>query len=370
MYSYEYTPSLCQMKKNFKSHRPILHSPSNGILNNERPRQIYNNSRAMEPTPMGPPHVIQVVDRIPITEACHRLFETGADADTRSLWWDTLYPLISKIHVGTLSGQKSWGVAGEIPTGTFPNNTDVNVPGMDFWDLASKKDRKQTPSSPRYDKGKVDSDEFHATKKIVTMGRTTTFAGVFSHPKNLKVASETRKPMKRASQLKLRCKHANAWEQKFQEICDYKERYGTCHVPHNWQESPTLAKWVKRHRYQYKLRQEGKQTALTAERQEALERLGFVWQCHDSAWEERFAELQEFHRVHGHCRVPTVDGGSYYSPQLSCWVQCQRRQCRLFRSGVERSFMTEERAQKLDSLGFVWEPRGGSSSYQKENKGR
>jgi hypothetical protein len=43
---------------------------------------------------------------------------------------------------------------------------------------------------------------------------------------------------------------------------------------------------------------------------------------------------------------------------LSIWVKCQRRQQRLIQKG-EPSNMTHERIQKLDAIGFVWNPRKG-----------
>jgi Helicase associated domain len=159
-----------------------------------------------------------------------------------------------------------------------------------------------------------------------------------------------------ASPCKLRGYQALLWKEKFQELCDFKVLHGTCHVPHDWSINPSLAKWVKRQRYQHKLKTEGKHTTLTDARKAALDDLGFVWQSHLSAWEEKYQELLAYQAKHGHCHVPSQSVGTSEHSQLAVWVQCQRRQYRLYCRG-ERSFMTEERVQKLERVGFVWRPR-------------
>jgi hypothetical protein len=328
-----------------------MQSPYNGgiLLMDQTTNRIGNYSKEMEPTPIGPPHLIQVVDRIPVNEALKRLIEMAGDINHL---WDCLHPVLferNRIDANTLGRQTS----GILESAKISN---VQVPDMGRPSSVLTNGKIQNPSLQRSHKGKEDDCQLKATAK-----RSSSRAAKPSSSAEANTLTTASPPPT------IRSQHAQVWQQKFQELCEYKDRFGTCHVPHNWQESPTLAKWVKRQRYQYKLGQEGKHTTLTPERQEALEGLGFIWQCHDSAWEERFAELQEFHRVHGHCRVPTIDGVAYHNPQLTIWVQCQRRQCRLFRRGAERSFMTEERIRKLDSLGFVWEPRGDSYNAQEEN---
>ena len=165
------------------------------------------------------------------------------------------------------------------------------------------------------------------------------------------------------------------WNMKFQELCEYRRQHGNCNVPSSYDRG--LSKWVKRQRYQYKLKHKkpvetpatsgGDEDAsttttttstLTDERQEALERIGFVWHSHESAWEERYEELCTFHNANGHCNVPTLYPEN---TALPLWLQSQRRQYRLFMKG-ERSFMTEERIAKLSSIGFIFTPRGAGGA--------
>lgn len=75
---------------------------------------------------------------------------------------------------------------------------------------------------------------------------------------------------------------------------------------------------VKRQRYQYRAKQERRHSTLTKERQELLEKLGFVWDSHASGWDERWKELRDFKLKHGHCRVPKTYSTNQ---QLAIWVK-------------------------------------------------
>jgi Helicase associated domain len=114
---------------------------------------------------------------------------------------------------------------------------------------------------------------------------------------------------------------AGQWAEKFDELCQYRSVNGHCLVPHTYGENLSLARWVKRQRYQYKLMLEGKQSTMTPERVTALEDIGFVWDSQGAAWDERLQELALFQRTFRHCNVPS---NYHSSPQLATWVKCQR----------------------------------------------
>jgi len=154
---------------------------------------------------------------------------------------------------------------------------------------------------------------------------------------------------------------AEQWTEKFQELLDFKKERGHCCVPHTFDENPSLARWVKRQRYQYKLKQENKPSTMTDERVAALEQVGFVWDSHGAAWMERWNELCTFVQVYGHANVPS---NHPKHPQLATWVKCQRRQYKLFWEG-KPSNMTLERLRRLESVGFEWELRVSSKNKSK-----
>ena len=77
------------------------------------------------------------------------------------------------------------------------------------------------------------------------------------------------------------------WTDKFAELCAYRKQRGHCQVPQHFNENESLARWVKRQRYQYKIQQEGKSSTMTDERITVLENIGFIWDSHSAAWVER-----------------------------------------------------------------------------------
>jgi hypothetical protein len=71
-----------------------------------------------------------------------------------------------------------------------------------------------------------------------------------------------------------------------------------------------------------------------------------------SSWEDRFSELTDYHRIHGHCNVPQC-----YSEnsKLGKWVTIQRQQYK-----GNRSLLTTFRIQELESMGFEWDCYGAA----------
>jgi hypothetical protein len=150
-----------------------------------------------------------------------------------------------------------------------------------------------------------------------------------------------------------RSSRVEQWNQRYRELKRFRKEHGHCLVPLNWPSNHSLAHWVKRQRYQFRMKREGKHSTLTAERQTALESMGFVWDSHAAGWEERWNELRTFKERHGHCNIPKKHPENQ---QLAVWVKCQRRQFKLFAVG-NNSNMTRGRIEQLQVLGFVFDPR-------------
>ena len=62
-------------------------------------------------------------------------------------------------------------------------------------------------------------------------------------------------------------------------------------------------------------------------------------------WEDKYNELVEYRKWHGHCNIPSV----YLSqnPNLACWVATQRQK---FKANKLSSY----RIDKLQRIGFAW----------------
>ncbi len=131
-----------------------------------------------------------------------------------------------------------------------------------------------------------------------------------------------------------------SWDKWFGLLQKFHKREGHCRVTQDLFEGGfNLSKWVFKQRNSYVNKQ------LTAERIKRLDSLGFNWDPFAEQWDQAFTALKKFRKREGHCRVTQSfieDGVS-----LGSWVNRQRQ---------IKEELTVERLNKLDSLGFSWDP--------------
>lgn len=140
------------------------------------------------------------------------------------------------------------------------------------------------------------------------------------------------------------------WKAQFQNLLMFKRKFGHCGIRMSVSHDKILGRWVKRQRYQYKRFQQSKPSCMNLERIQLLESIGFAWNAHDATWDEKLNQLCLYKQTRGNSNIPSHDPAN---PQLSTWAKCQRRQYRLFMSGMP-SNMTTARIEKMNLLGFVW----------------
>jgi len=135
--------------------------------------------------------------------------------------------------------------------------------------------------------------------------------------------------------------HDDQWEEMFARLQAYKLKHGDCLVPREWKDDRKLGHWV--------MSQRGRMMdgVMYNERREKLDSVGFVWNVLDAQWEEMFARLQAYKLKHGDCQVPRC---CKEDPKLAQWVANQRQ-----RNKVGK--VSDDRQNKLDSIGFVWKVR-------------
>lgn len=75
--------------------------------------------------------------------------------------------------------------------------------------------------------------------------------------------------------------HEATWLERLRELMDFKEQYGSCFVPSNYDVNPKLGTWVHHQRRQYRKWQEGQPCHITPDRVRALVNIGFVWKPRD-----------------------------------------------------------------------------------------
>ena len=68
------------------------------------------------------------------------------------------------------------------------------------------------------------------------------------------------------------------WEKRFNELKDYRKKYGNCLVPRNYQNNKKLGMWVHHQRCECKKFQKGEYARITNERIAKLKSINFVWE--------------------------------------------------------------------------------------------
>jgi hypothetical protein len=71
--------------------------------------------------------------------------------------------------------------------------------------------------------------------------------------------------------------HKVVWDERLNELLEYKRAKGNCNVPSRYSENRQLAVWVKRQRRQYKFYCSSKPSSMTQGRIARLEAIGFEW---------------------------------------------------------------------------------------------
>jgi hypothetical protein len=101
---------------------------------------------------------------------------------------------------------------------------------------------------------------------------------------------------------------------------------------------------------------------LSGERIAELDAIGFVWaSATEEQWNIMFDRLGQFNQQYGHTNVPRCyKGDGDNVTHLGRWVGQQREK----ENKMDASSMT--RKEKLDSIGFLWDPMNIESSSSKK----
>jgi hypothetical protein len=150
-------------------------------------------------------------------------------------------------------------------------------------------------------------------------------------------------------------KNERIWNAKFLRLKKFKRKHGNCLVPSktstSFQSDVALSFWVGQQRTNYK------RGIIPDHRREKLEKAGFVWsivergpqrptEAQEVAWEKSYEKLRDFYEANGHFIVPYELENGKLNP-LTSWVLSQRR---FYALGQ----IKEDRREKLDTIGFIW----------------
>mmetsp|Transcript_27313 Transcript_27313/g.41521 ORF Transcript_27313/g.41521 Transcript_27313/m.41521 type:complete len:648 (+) Transcript_27313:187-2130(+) len=211
---------------------------------------------------------------------------------------------------------------------------------------------------------------------------------------------EDDKPKRRKDTPKMKQYYANLqekWNLKFEELVAFKAANGHCNIPLKCKGNPPLGRWVNKQREDY--RGLGLVDPMPQERIDRLNKIGFEWKLAEDTnmasdslstrfWNERINELVAYKEEHGDCIVPR---NWSESPKLANFVARVRRAYRMQQlqqkdkdedgnpSGTTKDkrkvtlssspsvkpdsscrWLTQDRIEQLNNLGFVWAVRHAS----------
>lgn len=130
------------------------------------------------------------------------------------------------------------------------------------------------------------------------------------------------------------------WNEMYQQLKDYFNQYQHCNIPLSYKENPRLGGWVAKQRRDYK------NSKLSQEKTNLLNRLNFVWDPIETKWEEKYQELKNYFESNGHLDL------SYENEeqrQLVIWTRKQRQ-------AYEQEKLAPDKIERLNQLNFDWNP--------------
>ncbi len=124
------------------------------------------------------------------------------------------------------------------------------------------------------------------------------------------------------------------WMERYGQLKEYIEINSDALVPQN---HPTLGKWVLNNRNEYKKKK------ISKDRINLLNKIGFIWDCLEHEWQNRYQELKQYVEQNGDALVPQSH------PILGSWIGSQR-------NSRKAGKLSDDRIKLLNEIGFIWDP--------------
>jgi hypothetical protein len=163
------------------------------------------------------------------------------------------------------------------------------------------------------------------------------------------------------------------WEERFKQLCEFKERFGHTKVTRKWKENPSLGEWC------HLMRKTIRKDKLSEDKVEKFAAVGFSWEAQVSikTFDERLEQCRAFRFAHGHLdipRPPQFNGTTYKSlskedANFRQWASKMRQESNKLDVGQKASIDRRQRRQ-LEALGLDFEKRRpGKSPGTKKTDG-
>ncbi|KAL7522091.1 hypothetical protein ACHAWX_006899 [Stephanocyclus meneghinianus] len=167
-------------------------------------------------------------------------------------------------------------------------------------------------------------------------------------------------------------KENTRWNLMYEKLRAFKEKHGHCDVSRNPYRSVAkrtkrnkdsseqndiiaLGTWVGQVRLQAR-RPVGHPDHIEPYKVVALNRLGFDWQPRENYWMDMYEQLKLYLEQNGG-KMPPRTINSRKNP-LGQWCDTQLENYRQFHRGSKRAYITQEKIDMLNQIGFVWDKTG------------
>ena len=131
------------------------------------------------------------------------------------------------------------------------------------------------------------------------------------------------------------------WNDMYGRFLEYRTKYQSIPVV-EFEDDSRLGCWVNTQRKTYRNK------SLSAERIDRLNSIEFIWDA-NARWTEMYEQLVAYKNQYKSTCVPRTYKAD---PQLARWVSTQRGAY----NHTNRSLITTDRIEQLNSIGFVWNP--------------
>ena len=141
-----------------------------------------------------------------------------------------------------------------------------------------------------------------------------------------------------------------SWDMMYGFAIQYYNEHGNLEVPRRYKtpDGYSLGHWIFTQRRVYRGEAYG---TLGKDRIEKLEAIGMVWDSiRDISWQRYYDLAKAYYDEHGDLNVPS-DYKKANGDDLLAWIH----RIRTYRkSGIQSSYLTEERMAALDKIGMIW----------------
>lgn len=165
---------------------------------------------------------------------------------------------------------------------------------------------------------------------------------------------------------------SKTFHERLEELKEYKERFGHCHVSRNDKDHYSLGSWCHNLRGSFRANQKlnsGDVPILSQDKISALNEIGFDWTLKEprqmKSFEERLQDLKEFKALFGHTRVPS---GYEKNPSLAYWCNNLRNAYKMKKTGKKQYIsLSQERIEALIEIGFEFGKKFGNIGKNEDN---